>query len=200
MKIEMVSVFNKPDMVKSIVSVYQEVFGGEPWNEGYKCPVCGSVFSLAHADETCPICKEQNKHILLVEYWTKSKVTSDFYNEMKKPESLCLIAKESEKIIGFIWGYQISINQEIDTYLEAPELHKIESGEFFYLDDVAVLPQYQGKGIGTGLIKQIIGYQSQNRIMLRTLDNSTMFYLTKKIGGKTVLSISRDRVIMTLPL
>jgi ribosomal protein S18 acetylase RimI-like enzyme len=139
--------------------------------------------------------------VLLVEYWPTSKVISDFYREMKKPEALCLVAKNDDgKVVGFIWGYKIVVGDHIDDYLEAPGLSRLVSGEFFYLDDAAVLPEYQRKGIGKNLIAHMLQMRPRKNILARTLDQSQMFRILTDFNGKTVLRITRNRVIMAISL
>ena len=138
-----------PESVRGIVASYQRTFGGEPWNEGYVCPVCGARIRFPK-QRACPSCAARGESVLLVEYWPASKVMSDFYREMMKPEALCLVAKNDDKIVGFIWGYRIVVDEHIDDYLESPGLSRLISGEFFYLDDAAVFPNtsfaVSGKG------------------------------------------------------
>ncbi|MCX6797964.1 MAG: GNAT family N-acetyltransferase [Candidatus Falkowbacteria bacterium] len=198
MKIEKIDPFRQVELVGAIILAYQQTFGQAPWNEGYKCPICNLTLSLNERQTCCPDCLNKGKSVLMVKYWPTSKVLSDFYQEMSKPDSLCLVAKGDEEILGFSWGYQISINPEIDAHLEAPGLHKLVSGNYFYLDEVAVLPQYQGKGIGRNLIKQLFENQPYKRIILRTLKESQMSNLIISMAGEIILPISRDRVIMSV--
>lgn len=200
MNIEKINPFEQPEVVKEIVSVYREVFGGPPWNEGYRCPVCGKIVSLNKKIDLCSSCQRQGKKVLMVEYWPENRVLVDFYGEMLKPASLCLVAKEKEAVVGFIWGYEIGVNEKLDVYLEAPGLSKIISGNFFYLDDVAVLPEYQNRGIGGKLVSELCRNQSYKKILLRTLADCPMFKLIIHRRGKVVLPISRNRVIMSVYL
>lgn len=198
--IERINPFKQADSVSAIVQAYQKTFGQAPWNEGYKCPVCEETVSLIKKTDYCPSCLKQGKSVIMVEYWPKNKVITDFYQEMSKPESLCLIAKFGDDVVGFAWGYEVFINHTIDEYLEAPGLHELVSGDFFYLDEVAVLPEFQGKGIGRNLIKQLFENQPHKKIILRTLEKSQMSNLINSMEGKIILPISRDRVIMSLVL
>ena len=185
-------------MVKKIASVYQQSFGGEPWNEGYLCPLCESVFARTPVLNTCPKCAEQFMKILVVEYWPMNKVILDFYHEMKKPNPICLVAQSDSKVVGFAWGYQISAHQDLDSHLDAPDLHRLLHGDFFYLDECALTPHYQGRGIGKLLVNQIFHEQREGRVLLRTMNESRMCNLIKNMGGEVVQHISRNRVIMQL--
>ncbi len=200
MNIRRIEPFCEPEVVKHLAWVYQQTFGREPWNEGYQCPVCKDVFSLSFGEKICPTCFNLGKTILLTPYWPPGKVISDFYQEMLKPEALCLVAQKGKNIVGLVWGYVVTITQETELHLEAPGLSDLLKGDFFYLDEAAVLPAYQRKGIGKKLICQIFSTQRNKKILLRTLKGSQMFYLIKGLGGKAILKISRGRVIMSLNL
>lgn len=199
MKIQEIKPFQQPELISGIVSVYQKAFGSSPWDEGYRCPICNLVLPLSSTDRFCPRCLKSDKSVLLVEYWPANRIISDFYQEMSRPDSLCLIVGQpEEKIIGFAWGYQITIDEQTDEHLEAPGLHDLISGPFFYLDEVAMLPKEQGRGVGKNLLNEIFQRQPHPRIILRTLDNSQMSNLITKMGGRVIMPISRERVIMSL--
>lgn len=198
MQIARIHPFRQPYMVEAIASVYRQSFGGEPWNEGYLCPVCEKIFALASGIRTCPACAEQSKIALVVEYWPTSKVISDFYREMMKPDAVCVVAQSDEQVIGFAWGYTICANPDLDAHVEAPNLHQSLHGEFFYLDECALVPSHQGKGLGKLLVRYISQEQRHKQILLRTMDNSRMKNIIKQLGGKIIQHISRGRIIMKL--
>jgi GNAT superfamily N-acetyltransferase len=189
-----------PDHSEKIASAYKKTFGGEPWNEGWKCAECGNILPLSFSKKFCPQCASQGRSIPLAEYWPIRQIVSDLRREMAKPGSRCLAAFEKTDVIGFVWGYEIEINEDTDAYLEAPGLRDLASGTYFYLDETAVIPERQGKGIGKQLVRQIILDQERNRIILRTLSGSKMFRIIEKMGGSPILNISRGRTIMTLDL
>jgi GNAT superfamily N-acetyltransferase len=198
MEITAISPFKQPEVVEAIASVYQQAFGGDPWNEGYLCPLCGSVYARVTGIKVCPACTQGSREVLVVEYWPKSIIVSDFYREMCKPDALCLVAYLKSEIIGFAWGYRVFVNQEYDSYVEAPNLHKLLQGDFFYLDECALVPEYQGKGLGTVLAKHIFREQKERRVLLRTMNSSRMCTMVQHAGGEIVQHISRGRVIMQL--
>ena len=192
--------FSDMETVHGIVEAYQRTFGGEPWNEGYVCPICGDIFPLTKAGGDCPSCAARGKSVPLDEYWPTDKVASDFHCEMEKPEATCLVAKDNGMVVGFIWGYRIVVGEQLDDHLESPGLSRLITGPFFYLDDAAVIPEYQFRGIGKKLVAQMLGIQPEKNVLGRTLDGSRMFRILTDFNGKTVLHITRNRVIMTISL
>lgn len=196
MQITNINPFSQPDMVQGVVSVYQESFGGEPWNEGYLCPVCEKAFANKEKMEYCPACAGESKLVLLAEYWPTSKVLAEFYREMGKPGPVCVVAKEDERVIGFAWGYMISSNPNLDERLDAPGLHQWLQGDFFYLSECAIAPAHQGKGVGKLLVRRIFEGHRPERILLRTKNESRMHRLIAGMGGEVIQRISQDRIIM----
>lgn len=196
MKIVTINPFSQPEMVRAIASAYQQSFGGTPWNEGYICPVCETTFARDESILICPLCEKQSQIVLKVEYWPTSKVITDFYREMKKPDPVCVVAQEKNVIVGFAWGYNVSASPDLDQHLDAPGVHTLLQGDFFYLDECALTPPYQGKGIGKILVDNIFHEQKQKQILLRTMNHSRMFNVIKQKGGSVIQHISRDRVIM----
>lgn len=185
-------------MINDIAKAYQQTFAGYPWFEGYKCPMCQEGFSLVHTGKICTKCSTPEKQVLLADYWPTDTIISDFNKEMAKPGAICVVAKVDKEIIGFTWGYNVLCSPELDDHLDAPNLHKRHDGEYFYLDEVAVAPDYQKNGIGRKLVARIIGEQSQKQILLRTKEDGSMFNLVVKIGGEVIQRISRYRVIMKI--
>jgi GNAT superfamily N-acetyltransferase len=190
--------FESPDTVREIADVYRKSFGGPPWNEGYLCPACGRTYPLSAKEDLCPACAERSNSILLAEHWPIGRVISDFYHEMTKSDSICVIARSGGHVIGFAWGYAVLSGPDLDMHLDAPGLHESLCGRYFYLDECAVAPDFQGKGIGKTLLREILDRRTEDRVILRTKDRSPMFYLTEKEGGRTIRHISDERVIMRL--
>jgi ribosomal protein S18 acetylase RimI-like enzyme len=89
------------------------------------------------------------------------------------------IAKENNKIIGFIYGYS---------------LLKPNGKYMFYVHSVGVLPNYQGKGIGKELFKYMVEYlenekKSYKYFLLTAEDNIIAQKLYRKYSTKECLQI-----------
>jgi GNAT superfamily N-acetyltransferase len=190
MKIREINPFKDTATVSGILHAYQHAFGHAPWNEGFTCTACTSTYPLSHLEKHCARCGG-----LLKEYWPEDRILHDFNTEMRNPGSTCIVAEEHTSVIGFAWGYGLTINQGTSDKLDAPNLHTLLSGNLFYLDEIAVLPVYQGKGIGRKLMEKIT--PRDKPALLRTLRKSPMQRLASSLGWSDTMSISKDRVIMT---
>ena len=199
MKFSTINAFSQTSMVKAIAKVYQLSFGGEPWNEGYMCPICSKGFPRTLDKKVCDVCVENSREILLIDYWSMNKIITDFYREMSKPDAKCVVVQNVDLVVGFAWGYRITMNPEIDKHLDAPNVHtRLNHDDYFYLDECALLPSNQAKGIGKLLVSYIFQQQTQKQVVLRTKNNSRMCSIIKQMGGRVIQHISNDRVIMTL--
>lgn len=187
-----------PATVSAIVAVYRQVFADAPWHEAYLCPVCKTTYGKNYRKKICDSCLQNHNDVLLVDHWPTYRVIQDFYKEIVKPNAVCVLAKSDEGIVGFAWGYQMEINDDASSYLEAPHIHEHLHGAYFYIDEVAVLLPYRGKGVGKNLVEVLIQEQHRGRILLRTLHKSPMEMLVNGMGGTIVQHISEDRVIMAM--
>ena len=89
--------------------------------------------------------------------FTKYQV-NDLKKFIENENNYGFIAKIDNKIVGFAFGY----------VLLKPDGRKV-----FYLDAIDVMPEYQGKGYGTGLI-------SFARDHAKTIDCYKMYLITNK--------------------
>ncbi len=189
------------DVVK-IAEVYQKAFRSDPWNEGYLCPVCKDIIADdGYLKAYCKRCQDSDGRLVrLIEYWPISKILTDFYQEMLKPEAECLIMKHKNDVIAFIWGYEVKSDKSIDKYLEAPGLHRLIKGDFLYLDECAVAPEWQGGGCGKALVAFFLrkAKKSKKSVLLRTMKGGVMHRIIEKFGGEIVQEISRGRIIMKI--
>jgi ribosomal protein S18 acetylase RimI-like enzyme len=89
------------------------------------------------------------------------------------------IAKEENKIIGFIYGYS---------------LLKPNGKYMFYVHSVGVLPNYQGKGIGKELFKYMDEYLNNEKkvykyFLLTSEDNVIAQKVYRKHSSKECLQV-----------
>lgn len=203
MRISTIDPSSDTKAVEDVIKIYQEAFGNEPWNEGWKCSKCEHVMPLTPQPSHCTKCDSN----AVAQYWPHDTVLADFRKEMMRPNAVCLVATVMRKIVGFAWGYSLGIHDkslaEVEMHLDAPGLfpkedpyRNLHCDSYFYLDEVAVHPDHQQDGTGKALVREIWGNHCD--MLLRTLRDSHMFFLAQRFGGEVVRSISRDRVIMLI--
>lgn len=191
---QVIDPLNETETVSNIACAYRQAFGHTPWNEGYRCPCCNAHYPLTYIPQGCRNCEYRGQ---LEEYWPHHQVKQDFEVEMKKTGATCFVAEEVSEVVGFAWGYALSMCKKTSAYLHAPNLHTVIEGEIFYLDEIAVIPPYQGKKIGRELMRRIITQKYPTSI-LRTLEDSPMQRLALSLGWQTVMRISKSRIIMSV--
>lgn len=104
---------------------------------------------------------------------------TNLYNFLEDKNNYGFIAKEENKIIGFIYGYS---------------LLKPNGKYMFYVHSVGVLPNYQGKGIGKELFKYMVEYlenekKSYKYFLLTSENNMIAQKLYRKHSTKECLQV-----------
>ena len=94
-------------------------------------------------------------------------------NFLNDNHSYGFIAKENNNIIGFAYAYT---------------LLRPDGKTMFYLHSIGVLPDYQNKGYGTGLMKFIKDYSIKlgcsEMFVITDKGNPRACHLYEKLGGK----------------
>ncbi len=194
MQIQRLNVEQDPSAARAIATVYQRAFAGPPWFEEFKCPSCSANFA---GDMTvCPKCLQNGKHIPLVEYWTQTSILSDLFLHMRRPSAVLLVAIEQEEIVGFSWAYGYDCGEQFVSTLDAMDSGSKIAQQGTYLDECAIDPRYQGRGIGSKLFTAMCDIVRTDILMRTMRDNSPMFRIASELGFEVIEEISRGRVIM----
>jgi len=128
-----------------IAECYQDVFADPPWNEWKRCVKCARNFGRSDAiGSLCP-CGSA-----LEQFWPLETVISDLKHELIDG-SICLIALQEGRVIGFSWSYPITAETlENKLQLEglASAIHQEANGApVAYIDEIGVLSPYRQHGI-----------------------------------------------------
>ena len=121
--------------------------------------------------------------------------------DMKRKGFFGLVAKVSDKIVGFTWGF-LAPEEDVRTISFSkirPMLKEenIDPDKCFYGAETVVLPEYQKQGIGTTLIKKRTELTKDLDItgILSRTSNENMVKTYKKIfGDSNVLTLFKDPV------
>lgn len=93
-----------------------------------------------------------------------------FLESIALPHAIFLVAEDGKQILGYCGMYKVFGEGDIT--------------------NIAVLPEYRGMGVGTGLLKEMIGYASERGILDITLEvresNKGAIHLYRKFGFENV--------------
>lgn len=185
--------------VATAIENYIKAYEGPPWNEKYLCTACNANYGTDMMEPHCPACAETGAHVLLQPFWTKEGVRADFDREMSKQGAIGLIGSLEGTDYAVSWGYQHTVTEDTDRHLDAPGVSSKLWGSYFYLDEIAVAPCAQGKGLGSAIMNVMVRINSRQRMLLRTKHGSRMHRIAERAGGKIIAYISRERIIMVCP-
>lgn len=134
-------------------------------------------------------------------HFVAARGISDYWLYARLFNNTCIVAKDNDVLVGAL----LAFCDQTKSYKE------------IYIQDVAVLPEYQGKGIGTLLLKEFMNRAKSlnvNRVWLTSeADNDSAMKLWKKFGfvnyeadyikdglwvTKDLKGPGRDRVVYSL--
>lgn len=158
----------KEAITSQVVESYIDIFADAPWHEWLKCSVCGEYWGKKDSGLLVSMgymhCGQA-----LVDYWPRVKVYNEIINEIQRPgNSSCWLAmeKDTKKIVGFCWGYIMSIEAFIelvglDFDISLAGLNSMEE-LVAHQNEVGVLPEFRGKKIA----KRLVALRNQDFIKM----------------------------------
>jgi GNAT superfamily N-acetyltransferase len=202
------------NLLPQLIACYQNVFADPPWNEWVKCNHCGKYWGkqdlmfLRSINFKC--CGKR-----LVKFWPKDVVENDIRHEINSSASCWLALNTKGKIIGFCWGYPITLEkleEKLGIQVVDPlrEHFGIKSHEkIAYQDEIGVLATYRGKKIAKQMFKnRLIDFlkQSLKVGVVRTREapepSVTFLWFTQKLGYHIIAKYPEEdgRVILAREL
>lgn len=180
-------------MTTQLVECYRDVFADQPWNEWLKCPLCQKHWGKK---DQALLESHQFKHcgVPLVDFWPREKVLSDIYAEIT-PQSSCWLAMDERKVVGFCWGYPVTISEleaELGIILEinhdCPRLASIA-----YQDDIGVIAGYRGRKLAKAMFaRRLDDFLAQGleigivRVKQNPEPSQTFLWFTEKLGYRVI--------------
>ncbi len=146
------------EMIADVVRCYQEVFSTLPWSEWKKCPICNQKWGLEEREELVSLdfhcCGEP-----VCNFWQEEEVLGDIYKEVKD-DSSCWIVLLGNQVVGFTWGYPISVT-ELEKKLNLKVADRIrhlfgDVETVAYKDEIGIKKQFRGQGIAQELFRRRI--------------------------------------------
>lgn len=126
------------------------------------------------------------------------ETTDGFLEDTSELDYKGVLAIDDGKVAGFSWGYRVDTDQ-VDPEEKYPEkLAEVEQdvydGETFMIDEVGVLPNYRGDGIGTELEERMLDKMSDDEDISRAMQrtqwsgaNTAKLFLDGKMGFQAFL-------------
>lgn len=137
-----------------VVECYRQVFADGPWHEWKQCPVCKKYWGIKDREH---LEKSEFSHceVPLVDFWPTEQVTNDLFHEITK-EASCWLALNESRVIGFCWGYPISLGcleKKLGLTLGSMLTSHDRQSRIAYQDEVGVLSEFRGQKIAKSMVK-----------------------------------------------
>lgn len=196
-------------LTEQLAGCYRDVFADGPWHEWLRCPKCQRYWGVKDRE----FLDSQNfRHcnVPLVDFWPMEKVIADLYHEIT-PEASCWLAMDGEAVVGFCWGYPISLSEleeKIGVSLNI-SLDNGSSKKIAYQDEVGVLATYRGRKIAKAMVARRLDDFIEKGLQIgivRTRQypepSETFSWYTKKLGYEIIVNYPEDdgRVILARQL
>lgn len=191
----------KETSINNIARCYANVFRGEPWNEAFVDPD-GSFISLEAGMERWRQRELQLAYPLLP---TAGYIEA----ETSKPDAVQVLLTDPNKpnrVIAFGWGYAVASSSALvaEKWSQADSedqksLTTIVSEACgketpWYLSEVGVLPEFQGKRLGSQIVAELITQASQRPIVMRTNQDSPMTRIAANNGFEPIIGLSSGAI------
>lgn len=182
--------------VPEIARVYAEVFAGPPWFEVSACSRCGNFSGSSAAEKQLCSCGGSFRNTAYPQKETEQYIRKELARQSALGLWLAVGFKDL-KALGFGWGYASSndalASQKYKTDALQQTVRELlaNTGAFFYISEVGVLPTLQGEGWGKALTSALIdGSKSFQTVVLRTNENSPMRYISERLGMKPIMGLT----------
>jgi ribosomal protein S18 acetylase RimI-like enzyme len=172
------------------------IWSDYPWDEHRRCPSCPegkNNFGLSFDGNHCPKCES-----VLVPFWEVDKVKKDIRQQLGREQSRGFLAFADDQIVGFTWGYPVTMNTVIvinDLDLQVPDEASIlarhrmgirYTHNLGYIDEVGLIPEFRKQGIARRLTLALLthfDYECLTTVLLRTDERATRaVILYEKLG------------------
>ncbi len=168
--------------MESKVWLYMDIFGEDPWNEGYICPETNMLYPLSSGQESCTCCNPSVKTNLFYDRETLQSLFSTLEKKVWYQEQIAMWP--DQKPIWFIWWWRsdiYSINTE-KLWLSDPQLSELlasikkkdpsfDLNDFYYFAEIGVEYASRWADIAGMLYRaqiEAITSQGNGNILVRT--------------------------------
>lgn len=200
------SLDGNPAQMRQLITAYQDVFSTSPWSEWKTCLTDKLKWGREQANEVpdlqCPKCSKA-----LTDYWPSEVIEHDIRKELSLPNATCWLALADGKVIGFCWGYSLTL-AELEAKLGtacANAFHASFNGtpRVAYQDEIGVIAPYRGRHIASKLFQlRLQDFLAQGltvgTVRTKTLPPSVTYLWFNRLGYQTIANYNDPdgRVVM----
>ncbi len=190
-------------LTAKLVECYRGVFADEPWNEWLKCQRCQKFWGTRDSGLLAAT-KFRHCDEPLVDFWPRDQVVADIYHEIT-PKSSCWLAVSGDIVVGFCWGYPITVPDLEEKLGISLNSNLGTNGLIAYQDEVGVAASHRGKKIAKAMVlRRLCDFLSQNLTVgvVRTRQypepSQTFLWYTEKLGYRILVNYPGDdgRVVL----
>jgi GNAT superfamily N-acetyltransferase len=142
-------------ITSQVVECYRQVFADGPWHEWKQCPKCKKYWGIKDHQEL-EKSGFQHCNMSLSDFWPREQVTEDLFHEITE-ESSCWLALYESRVIGFCWGYPITLEyleKKLGLSLNLTTWTSLgQQIQIAYQDEVGVLSEFRGRKIAKTMVK-----------------------------------------------
>jgi ribosomal protein S18 acetylase RimI-like enzyme len=173
----------KQSDVERIIEVYKSAFAEPPWDEFKKCTACEVEYGIKESEIAGKKCKKCESPLELVDFWSSEEIVQDLEFALSQPNTVVLVAENTQGLAGFIWGYKLPLDK-------FPFLQGKVGPSTIYIDEIAVRGDKRLRGVGTMLGKAFLEAAKAQSIAESTLRtderNPASIALFKKLGFEEI--------------
>lgn len=116
--------------------------------------------------------------------YDKEAVISFFKATLNKENTVAFLAQENEKPLGYALLFKMNFAENPFQYART----------FLLLDQILVLKNYRGKGVGTLLLDAVFNFAGENNIDLVELNHWTQNDSARKFFGKSKFEYFNEKM------
>ena len=181
--------YANPTLTAQLVECYRDVFADGPWHEWLKCSQCQRYWGIKDKYQLA-VMKFLHCNVPLVDFWPREQVIRDLYHEIT-PKASCWLAMKDASVIGFCWGYPITIaDLQVKLGISfSRELGRETTELVAYQEEVGVVSAYRGRKVAKTMVAHRLGdfiVQGLSVGIVRTRQNpepsKTFLWYINKLG------------------
>jgi len=114
-------------------------------------------------------------------------------HRLRRGFRMLIAVEHEERVLGMAYGYHGETGQwwhtTVFTHLD-PEVARDWLGDSYELVEIAVHPGYQGQGVGTALIEELLRARPERTCVLSTRTDSVAYRLYARLGFEMITEMA----------